>query len=334
MEGADDLPVDDLPPFFEPCFVQMDVAPVQSTPKIEHMAAKKDDVSKVAARYVKKPPTGVFVNEGKPGWFLLVSAHRASRDLASVTATSAFKGRARIDEVTWDTGDKGDCIVIDAAVPGDIGKVVLEEGGKKAFIPVWSKAENTPRRGQTTLYINALDYQSDFVPGDGSLAGAYHRSDLVYPRHTWFQHTRQWKAGGMGFGEHVDVEVFTKGGFETAGVSPENTIGGKTYFAGRTVVFSKHPSFHKNGFDPAKFLSVMVHELGHAFGFPHKCGYHTWEDVDTSCAMNYPITWLYEAGTRTIRRFFPGTEGNHMCARHLHGIRRVHLEDNPAMWKW
>jgi OmpA family len=342
MVDAEPLPVDDMPPFFEPCFVQMDVTLPLSSPKVEHMAVRNADVEAASARYVKAPPTGVFDNEGKPGWFLLVSAHRASQEVATAVRTSVFTGAATIHEERFSDGTHAETFVIDAAIASDVGTVVITEAGKKAMFIIWAKDDNTPSAGKTTLHISSLDYQSEFVPNDGRIGGpgrggSYDRTDNYYPRHMESLPSRAWTAGGMGFPASVQVEVFSKGGFETAGISPTNTKAGQEYFAGRTIIFTKHPAFRRNSpvFLQDKALTTMVHELGHAFGFPHKCGYNTWEDPPTtSCAMNYTISWLYTPGTRTVQRFVTGAEGKHMCARHLHGIRLVHLEDNPAMWTW
>ena len=50
--------------------------------------------------------------------------------------------------------------------------------------------------------------------------------------------------------------------------------------------------------------------------------------------MNYWETWLYKPGTRDLVRWDVGKESAHFCARHIDGIRKVHLEDNPQLWKW
>jgi hypothetical protein len=305
------------------------------------MALTDDDVTPMSAKYVKAPPVGVFVNEGKPGWFLLVAAHRAARDVATATRTSVYRGPGKVGARRFSDGTHGEFVVIDAPITGDIGSVFLHEGSNKAFYPVWAKDDNTPSAGKTTLHLQSLDYQSDFVANDGRIGspgrgGSYDRTDNYYPRHMEGLPAKSWVAGGMGYPEDVDVEVFTKGGFETSGISPSNTKGGQEYFAGRTIVFTKHPTFMRTGtFNRLKALTTIVHELGHAFGFPHKCGYNSWQDpATTSCSMNYSISWLYQPGTRTLQRFVTGTEGQHMCARHVHGIRMVHVEDNPAMWTW
>ncbi|HET6584285.1 MAG TPA: peptidoglycan-binding protein, partial [Nannocystaceae bacterium] len=340
MEGADPLPVTSMEPFFAACFVQMDATEPLSSPRIDHLSPLDDTVSDVASQYVKAPPTGVFVNEGKPGWFLLVAAHRAAADVAGVVKKTLFEGTAKVEQFTDGSGKKGERLVVDHAFTEDVGGLKLKEGGKTLGFNVYAKDDDTPSAGKTTLYIVPIDYQGDFVPGDGRIGGpgqggAYDRRKFYYPRHVRTEPGNAWTVGGLGFPAEVEVEVLSRGA-ETAGISPDNAKGGKSYFAGRTIVFTKHPKFNESGsFDTTFALTVITHEIGHAYGFPHKCGYNTWEDPPTtSCTMNYSVTWLYEPGTRDVQRFFPGTMGQHMCARHLHGIRMVHLEDNPAMWTW
>ena len=104
------------------------------------------------------------------------------------------------------------------------------------------------------------------------------------------------------------------------------------------------PHLTGGGFDEAarqEILATFTHELGHAFGFPHKCGYHASEKTPgTSCTMNYDVTWLYKLGThlvpaaREVERFGPGNKGRSFCAHHTRGIRLVQLEKNLAIWKW
>lgn len=339
MEGALDLPVDEVPRYFEPCFVQMDIGEPQSIPRQDFLADTDDQTSDVASNFVKAPPQGVFANESKPGWFLLVAAHRAARDVGTATRTMVYEGPATVDDVHFSDGDRAERIIVDQPIAEDIGGVLLVEGSNELFIPVWAKDEDTPAPGKTALYLYTLDLQSDFEPYDGKISGprsAYAIRDNYYPRHLMKEPSRQWVAGGLGFPETVQVKVYTKGGYETGGISPSNTHRGTEYFAGRTIIFTGHPGYSDNGvLKRDKVLGTLVHEFGHAFGFPHKCGYYTWEDPPAkSCSMNYFNTWLYTPGTRNLQRFVTGDRGAHFCARHLHGIRRVHLEDNPSLWRW
>jgi hypothetical protein len=80
-------------------------------------------------------------------------------------------------------------------------------------------------------------------------------------------------------------------------------------------------------------ISTVVHELTHAFGMPHKCGYWDWRTPRRhSCCMNYDVTWLvgpppdFKLLENTV-----GQTGNELCGRHLMEVRRVHLERNKAL---
>ena len=331
MEGAKELPVDDVPPFFEPCFVQMDFLSEREVHKKEFMSNDDSDFDVNAANYVKAPPVGVFEHELQPGYFFIASAHRATKDVGSAVSAKAYTGPGTVTTITFSDGSKGEAIVIDTSIAEDIEGIELVEGSESLFIPVWAKDDNTPSTGKTTLYLYALDYQSDFEPADGSIDKAYHRTDEYYPCNMFSKPSRVYSSPGLGFSSSVSIIAHTPGSYETGGVSPSAQHLGKDYFAGRTIIFSKHPAYRSD----QDLLETIVHEFGHAFGFPHKCGFYSWQNpAKYSCAMNYFNTWLYSPGTRTVQRFTTGDSGQHFCGKHLDGIRKVHLEDNPALWKW
>jgi len=340
MVGAHSLPVDGLAPVYEKCFVQLDVTEELSSPRLNSLSPTDATFDVASSKYVKKPPAGVFENESKPGWFLLVAAHRAVASVAAATRTTIFTGPATIDDFAFSDGTRGERLVINGTLSADPVGVRITEGTNKFVVFAWGKDDDTPNPGQTSIYFTPSDYQSDFEPGDGRIhgpGGSYETSNNRYLQHSWNEPANTWTTPGLGFPTNVQIEVIAGRGGETGGVSPTNTTAGREYFAGRTVIFTKHPSYNDKAGKPkvADLLATITHELGHAFGFPHKCGYHTWQDPPTlSCCMNYFNTWLYTPGTRNVKRFDTGTEGQHFCARHLHGIRRVHLEDNPSLWKW
>lgn len=451
MEGALDLPVADVPPYFEKAFVQMDFTKPLPATKKEFMALKKKDVSDNSSKYVKKPPGGVFEHESKPGWFLLVGALLAAKDVGTATPKELYKGTATLAEKTYTGGSKGEVIIVPAVFPEEAASAVFEEGGKKVLFGIWGKDADKPAKGQTTLHLDSIDFQSEFKPGEGEKTGliggpggggSYDRTDNYYPGHMESLPGAAWTAGGYGFGATVNVAVSSPGAVTTAGISPENKYKGSDYFAGRTIIFTKHPSSLKPAKgvvkiggawaagdtvtvtvggtgvtytagagdttekvaaelrklldadatvktvavvkpepdDPAsvelfsvvrgeggnlvtlaaaktgaggtaaasgptltgggvvntdKLLTFITHEFTHAFGFPHKCGYYSYEKPATkSCSMNYFHNWLYKIGTKTVQRFDPGIAGPHLCALHLDGLRKVHMEDNPAMWKF
>lgn len=439
MPSATDMPVDQVPVPFESAMVQMDITEPVSVPDKDFLSATRADFDSDSSRYVKAPSTGVFTNENKPGWFLLVGAQRATRDVGTATSRELYAGTATLQELRVGSSRR-EALILPRNLTDDVAFVFLEENNDSILLTVDSKEENTPRAGQCRIILDGLDYQSDFVPGTGLLEGAggqpgsYDRTDLYFPGHKLELPGNGWRTPGLGFTSPVTVRVFSPGARETGGVSPTNTHGGHDYFAGRTIIFTRHPAYSNRarvelggtwavgdtatitidsvdvtytvasgdtperiasglasalaanaslrdrvtslvlgaklrlvarttnngpdnltvavsktstngtittnratfgGSDTDGLLSTIVHELGHAFGFPHKCGYRSFESAGTmSCALNYSETWLYAPGTRNIERFVTGTRSSHFCARHLSGIRKVHLEDNPALWTW
>jgi len=295
-------------------------------------------------------------------------------------------------------------IVIPKDITEELDYIFLIEGNKTVYIPVLKKISDEPSRGETTLFLHPLDHQPDFEPGTGLFGGpgeggAYNRRTYFYPRYKLIRPANHWVSGGLGFSDSVDAAVFTAGSRSSSGTSPSNSYRGRSYFAGRTIVFSKHPTYQsKAGEEQTRdFLGTIVHEFAHAFGFPHKCGYYTFESPPKKgCSMNYGNTWVYAVETgrkyevqptddsleqiaidhgldnwrsiynhprndefrnlrpdpndlyvgdtfwlpdsRSVQRFNIDPagdvieEGIHLCAQHIDGIRRVHLERNPALW--
>jgi len=115
MPGAKELPVDEIPKYFEPAFVQLDLTKEQEArPKLEYMGETYSEFKTRRKKYVKAPPKGVFEHEYDPGWFLLVSAHKGVKKLGpeyakrvydSRIGTTARDGKVKI-EVPFTQSDK------------------------------------------------------------------------------------------------------------------------------------------------------------------------------------------------------------------------------------
>lgn len=341
MENAFPLPVDQVPPFFEAARVQMDFAPERVVPSKPFLTTRKADENGACRSYASARK-GEFRNEGKPGWFFLAAAERASSDHASAAGPSAtvYEGKATV-AVERDGGSMWEQLIVDQVIDADVHDLVIQdaEGGPHGFMPV-AKAEI--RGGKTHLHLQGNDYQSDFqVPraaktgllGGPGQGGAYDQTDVYLLRHRARFPSGAWEAGGMGFGKEVFIRARPLGAVETGGLSPDELRAGQRYFAGRLIIFTHvhaRSSLHKD-----QTIGVIVHEFTHAFGFPHKCGYHGWpQPPEFTCAMNYFSTWLYVVGTRTLQRFMFGAPSARLCSKHLAGIREVNLEDNPVMWTW
>ncbi|WP_438038927.1 hypothetical protein [Sorangium sp. So ce128] len=146
--------------------------------------------------------------------------------------------------------------------------------------------------------------------------------------------------GGYGTAANVKAKLFNPGAFYTAGISPTVTAKGKEYFAGRTIMFTHHSAYRDAGTGLPKptsrgrIVGTIVHELVHAFGMPHKCGYFDFRAPrDKTCCMNYRPNWMLDDKRNLIRGTSAKTGGD-VCGRHLKEVRRVHLEDNKGLaWK-
>lgn len=443
MPSALDIPVEKVPPFFAPAFVQMDFTKPLPVDDKEFMAETRDGLDPVTSKLVTAPGNGVFANEKKPGWFVLIAARQATKDVGTAFPVRLYRGPGEVKPITYSDGTKGEVVVVPAVLSEKPAEINFIEAAGMASFNAWRFDVNSPQKGQTTVHLNSIDYQSDFVPNDGLVGeagkgGSYDHTDDYYAQSIVTEPGHSRHGTGFGFTNPVQVSMFSKGGRSTAGQSPETKHAGKDYFAGKTIIFTQHrayfrpakaeltvsggwiagdtltltvdgdavtvtaaqamtadqmsealaqaiaadaavsakvrpllldalikliaakpgdagnsiklkvartsagggvavssPTLTGGGANPDEMLTAVVHEFGHAFGFPHKCGYNTFENpAGTSCCMNYTVTWLYAPGTKDVQRFTTGKEGRHFCPRHLMGIRRVSLELNPAMWKW
>jgi hypothetical protein len=346
MEGAFALPIAKVPPFFEPARVQMDFSSERTVPAKPFLTILDKDEETACAEYASASPgKGEFTSEGKPGWFFLAAAERASSEFFASAGpsggpTEVYKGKAKVVVVSG-SDQNWEKLIVDKVIPGKVAFMTVheKEGGPHGYMGVWKKEVIA---GKTHLHLDGLDYQSDFqVPkgkdtgrlGAAGQGGAYDKTDLYYLCHRARLPSGAWETGGMGFGEEVFIRARPPGSVETTGLSPSARYAGKEYFAGRLLIFTR--AFDATSLDEDDAVSTIVHEFTHAFGYPHKCGYYGWPRPPSfSCSMNYFSTWLYKIGTRKLQPFVFGTSGAHLCAKHLAGVREVHLEDNPAIWKW
>ena len=470
MKDAESIPAKEIAPFFEKQFVQMDVGEEELTTNNDPYIKPRQEVP----QFVEKE----FKNKGKPGWFFICVAQELEKPAGRVQR-SLYEGPAKLitnpplplvvpkgrNYFPASYLPQGESVVIDAVLKERPFVVTFSEGGKTLAFFAGKMQPDSPK-GKTTIALKPIDFQSDFEPADGSQYEAYAKRVFYFPRFRYRWPEKVWEKKGYGFPDAVYVNVVSFGASPTAGISP-GVIGpppaSDEYFAGRVVIFCRHPSYTKppsarikvegvwtrgdevgvtidgiaatyqvqasdvtippgvsdpglfvrgrvalgiedainmhkvlrtrvsararfgevslkssmagtvgagtpisvlpdvasggpgvltlstpvlvgGGFyDEAKreIVHVLTHELGHAFGFPHKCGYHTFETAPgTSCTMNYFHNWLYKLGThldpaaRQVERFGPGKTGNHFCAHHTLGIRLVRLEKNTAIWKW
>ena len=205
---------------------------------------------------------------------------------------------------------------------------------------------------QLLLYAN--DVTPEFEPNDGSIDAAYKSQISYYPQGR--VEGGAWHAGGYRIPSAAKVTVHSaEASPYVSGTSPGLNAKGSDgkvikgsngkpadYFGGRTTVFTQHRKLYDPNATPPgpragsgdKLLSIIIHELAHAFGNPHKCGNFDFLVPRTkTCCMNYYNTWV-TAPDHALIAGFDNIMGFELCGRHIGSIRRTHLEDNPALgWK-
>ncbi|WP_438017155.1 hypothetical protein WMF18_41280 [Sorangium sp. So ce315] len=332
MKSAFALPMDEVPVPFEPCCVQLDCEPEKEVPDQPQMAPKGDDLETECVAYVDK----VFSNKSNPGWFCVISAMEP-HPLPTKKGDQVFEGDAELK-----SGGAGANLFEYFEIPGtfpDVDFAELTSGSETVGFNLFSVQTETTGAGPITrCWIVEHDAQPDFTAGDGSIAHAYKVQFNYSPRYR--KKGGAVTPGGYGMAAKVKVKVFNPGAFYTAGISPTVTAKGKEYFAGRTIMFTHHSAYREaaTGLPKptyrARIVGTIVHELVHAFGMPHKCGYFDFRAPrDKTCCMNYRPNWMLD----DKRNLIPGTSGktgSDVCGRHLKEVRRVHLEDNKGLaWK-
>lgn len=336
MVGAEGkLPAEAIPGAFVPYFIQMDIHGPDSVGDALTKDVILEDEDGNLSTAVRDYTDDVFDHAGKPGWFLLVAAHNSRTPVAS---RSLYVGTGKVQARTPSSKGRSGAELeiprrLSAKKDDRPASVRYIEGANDITLGVGKIAK--VGAGKTTLVIQPQDYQPEFpIEGaDGSLETAYAKGQMYYPTHMVRVPGLATTPGGLGFSDQPEVEIETRGATFTIGISPalKKEVAGRTleFFAGRTVIFTAKGS-------KTRMLQTIVHEFGHAFGFPHKCGHYAAHNSgEASCAMNYFNTWVFAEGTLTFeKRFFVGKKSDRFCARHIRALRQVHLEDNAALWNW
>ncbi|WP_437281772.1 hypothetical protein WME90_14835 [Sorangium sp. So ce375] len=329
MESALPLPVEQVPRHFEPVFAQLDFTEARVIEDLQRMALDAGTLGEMASRFVSEH----FEHAGDPGWFCLIAALEP-HPVPDAPAEVLFSGSVTI----LDGGEgerRGEYVEIPGAHP-DASYVSFRWDDWQMGFGVASAAilADPPR---TRLWLAPHDIQSQFTAGDGSLAHAYENRLFFFPRAR--RRDGAWEPPGYGIPESVEADVQGPGGAYVVGMSPTIDIGPARYFAGRTILFTHHRAWWdperalpRRGYEQGT-LHTIVHELTHAFGMPHKCGYFDYRSPrQTTCCMNYRSHWMVDADQQLI----PGTDGkvgNDLCGRHVKETRRVRLENNRGL-RW
>ena len=357
MPTAYRLPVNRVPPVFEDACVEMNFAPervLQRSQDRATMADQPEEREQRASEFIVRN----FQNCRNGGWFFLCAANLPYP--SNSRRQPPYGGRRRV----WDPNEIGhpglfaldvegalqfgpennrNFVSLAAFWPRGIARghfFGIQSAGTPHAPPTDhpSRSGTSPPAQITTLWVFSHDLQRRFTGrgSDGSNSHAYNHRDWYAPR------SRIANNGtiGAGYGApgNYEVQLFAPGGPGTSGHSPRS----RGYFAGRTVVYTKHPSFTdrrtgqltNEGRD--SLVWTIAHELTHGFGMPHRCGFF---DVRSpraavnganTCIMNYNYVWMCDGNGDLIE----GTEdriGLMMCGRHIKEVRRIKLADNREL---
>lgn len=352
MRSAFDLPIADVPQYFEPACVQLDFVRKPIIADVPFMAPSDGAHEALAGNFI----TRLFDNTKKPGWFCVIAAMESWSAPPLGAETSVFTGLLTI----VDDGDIPPELFNNHDAPLEFLEVPAKTLADKVWITMPSGEEiefalqnGHPVPGAVTpmvrYNISPYDIQPEFSELNGSADQAFKIRYLYGPglrvKMIDDQFTER-TVGGYGVSGPVQCRVTTGAAPVVSGISPPITVGtgagARDFFAGRTMIYTHHRIYRAAGVVPhipiadfnRQIQEVVTHELGHAFGMPHKCGYFdTRTPRETTCCMNYTRHWMTDEQHEVI----PGTKdktGAPLCGRHIKEIRRVHLEDNLGLgWK-
>lgn len=310
MNSAAELPVDEIAKHYDMACAQVDV----SLKRVVTGAADKPqmDLTEAGAHakcdsYATKA-AGQFTKEGEKGWFFIVAANSFMKPK---TSTILYEGDAEA------FGNK---------VQLPVGTVL---GGTPAIVRVFNDAKIggmlPPKPNDFDLHIK---FRVDHQTGRNLFIVAHDFHEVDNPDVSFLD--ADLSDYGFAAGAKIPVQVLGRGdqSLVTAGISPGGAdVGGKHYFGGRLLVFTK-------SLIAADYIRVLCHELCHAFDNAHKCGNWDWinQPDKTACCMNYWFQFVLDDGAP--RKPIVWTQNRvsaEMCARHLRNIRDYHLEKNPGL---
>lgn len=352
MEGdVPSLPIDECAREFEIAFVQFDFT-VPTKIAYREFLSSTGELNRPARELFDQ----VFTQAKTPGWYALIAA---DLDLSAPDSPiqRVYDGPGRIvhgldanqQSTEWVAVPDAQSIAPPSGASfrpklRDARIAYIHDGTVDPIMfGIERHAVGWPNPGEISFQLVDMRYVSDFEATDGAVRTAYRRSTGMFPTRTR-DANGQWSTGGFGLGINVTVELEAEDGESpqrARGVTPTVLENSEPYWIGRSIVFTgtfrmqRHGKPRSQPYDRALALRTVVHELTHAFGLPHGCGYHSYDDPpDAACAMALPGQWLYEPDSRQLQRDHVGRSVPHLCPRHILAVRQTHLEDNPALWTW
>jgi hypothetical protein len=281
-----------------------------------------------------------FAHRGQGGWFFLLAARvmfpftaqPVPADVIGATFDQYPGTPERPPPAEW--GPPKDLVIVRGVYPR-VGIVHVQaphgtaQPNDLAFVVAAQRSY--PLQDRTLFVLYPHDIQDRFEAGDGSLSNAYAHTVYYYLSGRL---DAAFEPGGYDITGRGRVWLNAER-LNPAGISPAVEVGGRRYFAGRTVVFT-------DGSDPNGDTEFIAHELCHGFGLPHRCGYYHFRPgmadpggnvVRGACIMNYGgHAMIVDRGRRMAAAPWPplGAGGCDFCGKHIRELRRTVLSRNPG----
>lgn len=311
MASALELPVDQISSHYDIACVQVDVSlkrVVGGAGDLPAMGANESAARAMCDTYASS--AGEFSQEGQKGWFFIVAANRFKPPRATHILyegpAEAFGDHVRLPVGAHLTPGRSPAMVR----VFDPAKIVGMVAPKPNDHDIHFKIGVSHKTGRN-IFLNTHDFHLPEDP-DNSFLDAH----LTHY--------------GFTSGQSIEIQVLDAGdeALVTGGISPGGVdVAGKHYFGGKLLVFTQST--------PASdHLTVLCHELCHAFDNAHKCGNWDWENkaTRTACCMCYWFQFVLDDASPRVA--IPWTQNRaqpNLCAAHVRRMRDYHLEDNPGL---
>jgi hypothetical protein len=343
MASAFPLPVRQVADYFWAAFIQLDFTDERVADgggDLAYFAETKEASADVRDQYIE----AVFSRKATADWFCLIAARQQFNVVVSDTS--------RLLQSTGTIDRNGQTITFarpegeawsDPAPPA-IGTIVVAWGDvgspQLSFNVLASEYVDGATRVRCKLWPHDITPDFTGADADGSTAHAYTTTRRYYLR----VHERakdSWIVGGYGVvPDEVRFRASGKSSSYISGVSPTVTAAGQGRFAGRTMIFTHHGAYAETNVEgqlvpranfEAEALVTIVHELTHAFGMPHKCGFWNWKTPrEKTCSLNYSNHGML-LPNGLLDRSSAKKVGASLCGRHFKQLRFVKLANNPGL---
>jgi hypothetical protein len=328
MQSALPLPVEDVPPSFEPACVQLDFKREDSIPDEPFIAQDEDALNEDATFFVD----GVSLRARENGWFTIIGALEA---VPAPPSGGREKRRLYSGAATLSLEESGSRWYQVLEVPGDhldaqLATVRADDRRIHLLINRTARIE-TDAGIRTRAWLEPHSQCKMFKAGSGSTQDAYRNAVDYFPGID-SQFDRP-----LGEVDEVEAEIFALGRSLVTSLTPKAANGGKAHYSGKALLFTHHPLFYDSSArnprrdQKDRLRALLIGEICHLFGLPDKCcNFDFRTPQNGSCAMNY--------GFQNLSHLVGDIDGDptppreiHFCARHLKEMRRTHFFEHKGL---